>query len=135
MLDQTIKFVDVPVRVFMGNIFILSGAGKVGSLEATQDYMEMFGVPGFLLAPTIVFEIAAGLALIVGFQTRFVALLLAGFSLISAVMFHADFSDQVQLFMFLKNVAMTGGFLLLAKVGAPGLSVDRFLATRKGSPL
>ncbi len=86
-----------------------------------------------LLAPTIVFEVGAGLALLVGFKTRIIALLLAGFSLVSAVIFHTDFSDQIQQIMFLKNVAMAGGFLLLAKVGAPGFSFDQFLAARKGA--
>jgi uncharacterized protein (TIGR02246 family) len=81
----------------------------------------------------LVFEIGAGLALLVGFQTRLFAVLLAGFSLVTAFIFHADFSDQMQQIMFLKNVAMAGGFLLLAKVGAPGLSADQFLATRNGA--
>ena len=117
----------------MALIFILSGFGKIGAYEATQGYMEAFGVPGILLMPTIFFEIGAGIALFVGFQTRFVAALLAGFSVISAIIFHADFSDQIQQILFLKNIAMAGGFLLLAKVGAPGLSVDQFLAARKGA--
>jgi putative oxidoreductase len=133
VFDQFTKFVDAPARAFMAIIFILSGVGKIGAYQATQGYVEMFGLPGMLLTPTIVFEVGAGLALLVGFKTWIIALLLAGFSLVSAVIFHADFGDQIQQIVFLKNVAMAGGFLLLAKVGAPGFSFDQFLAARKGA--
>ncbi len=133
MFDQLTKFADAPTRAFMAIVFILSGVGKSGAFEATQGYMEAFGLPGIRLAPTIVFEVGAGLALLVGFKTRYVAVLLAGFAIVSAVIFHADFGDQIQQIMFLKNAAMAGGFLLLAKVGAPGFSVDQFLAARKGA--
>ncbi len=131
MFDQLTKYADAPARAFMAAIFILSAVGKIGAFEGTQGYMEAFGLPGFLLVPTILFEVGAGLLLLVGFKTRYVALLLAGFAIVSAAIFHADFGDQIQQIMFLKNVAMAGGFLLLAKVGAPGFSVDQLLASRK----
>jgi putative oxidoreductase len=133
MFDQLTKFADAPARAFMAIIFILSGVGKIGAFEATQGYMEAFGLPGMLLAPTILFEVGAGLTLLVGFKTRYVAVLLAGFTIVSAAIFHADFDDQIQQIMFLKNVAMAGGFLLLAKVGAMGFSLDQLLASRKGA--
>ena len=133
MFDQLTKFADVPARALMAIIFILAGVGKIGTYEATQGYMEVFGLPGILLAPTIFFEAGAGLALLVGFKTRYVAVLLAGFAIVSAAIFHADFGDQIQQILFLKNVAIAGGFLLLAQVGAPGFSVDQFLAARKGA--
>ncbi len=133
MFDQLTKYADAPARAFMAAIFILSAVGKIGAFEGTQGYMEAFGLPGFLLVPTILFEVGAGLLLLVGFKTRYVALLLAGFAIVSAAIFHADFGDQIQQIMFLKNVAMAGGFLLLAKVGAPGFSVDQLLASRKGT--
>ena len=133
MFDQLTKYADAPARAFMAAIFILAGVGKIGAFEGTQGYMEAFGVPGVLLVPTILFEIGAGLLLLLGFKTRYVAVLLAGFAMVSAAIFHADFNDQTQQIMFLKNVAMAGGFLLLAKVGAPGFSVDQLLASRKGA--
>jgi putative oxidoreductase len=133
MFDRLSNYVDAPARALMAAIFILSGIGKIGAFEATQAYMQAYHLPGFLLIPTIVFEIGAGLGILVGFQTRLFAVLLAGFSLVTAFIFHADFSDQMQQIMFLKNVAMAGGFLLLAKAGAPGLSADQFLATRNGA--
>ncbi len=133
MLDQLTKLVDAPARALMSIIFILSGAGKIGAYGATLGYMAAFGLPGILLVPTIIFELGAGLALLVGFKTRHIAVLLAGYSILTAVIFHADFSDQNQMFTFLKNLAMAGGLLMFAKVGAPGFSVDQFMVNRKGA--
>jgi putative oxidoreductase len=133
MFDRLANYVDVPSRALLAAIFILSGIGKLGAFEGTQAYMEAFGLPGFLLLPTIVFEIGAGLGILVGFKTQLFAVLLAGFSLVTAFVFHANFGDQMQQIMFLKNVAMAGGFLILARVGTSGLSADRFLATRNGA--
>lgn len=89
--------------------------------------MQAFGLPGVLLAPTIAFEILVGLALLVGFKTRYVALVLAGFTVVTALVFHRDFADQMQQILFLKNVAIAGGLLLLAKTGAPMLSFEKSL--------
>ena len=132
MFNQLTKHADVPARALLSAIFILAGIGKISTFEGTQAYMEAFGLPGFLLAPTIIFEIGAGLFLLIGFKTRAVATLLVVFAIVSGVIFHADFSDQVQQIMFLKNIAMAGGFLLVAKYAAQGYSVDEYLARRKG---
>jgi len=80
MFDRLANYIDVPARALLAAIFILSGIGKLGAYEGTQAYMEAFGLPGFLLLPTIVFEIGAGLGILVGFKTRLFAVLLAGFS-------------------------------------------------------
>ena len=130
MLDQIVKHADLPARAALSAIFILSGIGKIAAFAATQGYMEAFGLPGGLLAPTIAFEIGAGTALLLGLGTRYVALLLVGFSLVTALVFHRDVADQIQQIMFLKNVAMAGGLLLLAKTGAPGMSLDAVRANR-----
>jgi uncharacterized membrane protein YphA (DoxX/SURF4 family) len=82
------------------------------------------------LWPTAAFELGAGVLLLVGQFTRPVALLLAGFSIVTALIFHSHFADQIQMIMFLKNVAMTGGFLMIAKNGASGFSLDA-LRTRR----
>lgn len=132
MFDQLMRHFDAPARALMALIFILSGIGKISAFSATQAYMEAYGLPGFLLAPTIAFEVGAGLLILVGLVTRYVAFLLAGFCIVSALIFHRDFGDQIQQIMFLKNLTMAGGFLLLAKVGARGLSLDALLASRKG---
>lgn len=133
MFDRITRMADLPARAAMSAIFILSGIGKISALAATQGYMEAYGVPGLLLVPTIAFELGAGVALLVGIGTRYVAFLLAGFSLLAAVVFHRDFSDQIQQIMFLKNVAMAGGLLLLSKTGAPGLSIESLISPRRGN--
>ena len=131
MFDQLLKYADLPARAGLSAIFILSGVSKIGAFAQTQGYMEAFGLPGVLLGPTIAFEIGAGAALLLGLGARYTALLLAGFSLVTAVVFHRDFADQIQQIMFLKNVAISGGLLLLAKTGAPGFSFDALRATRE----
>ncbi len=111
-------------RVMIALIFVLAGLSKISAIEGTQSYMEAMGLPGILIYPTILFEVAAGLAIIAGFQTRSVALALAGFSLLSALIFHNQLGDQTQFILFMKNVAMAGGFLFLARYGAGELSID-----------
>jgi putative oxidoreductase len=86
--------------------------------------MEAVGLPGMLLWPTIALELLGGIAIIVGYQTRAVAFALAGFCVVSGLLFHRNFGDQMQMIMFLKNLAMTGGFLLLASTGATAYSLD-----------
>lgn len=111
-------------RVLMALIFLLSGLSKIAAAEATQGYMEAMGVPGMLLWPTIAFEVGSGLLIVLGYRTRLVALMLAGFCLATAIIFHHQFADQIQMIMFLKNVAMAGGLLLLSGTGAGTLSLD-----------
>ena len=86
--------------------------------------MESQGVPGALLLPTILLEIGGALAIIAGWQTKLVALALAGFSLLAGILFHGNFADQMQQILFLKNVAIAGGFLFLAANGAGAWSLD-----------
>ena len=86
--------------------------------------MESVGVPGMLLPLVIVLEVFGGLAVLVGWQTRLAAFALGGFSLISAVIFHANFGDQMQMIMFMKNIAIAGGFLFLVANGPGALALD-----------
>ncbi|EED40932.1 DoxX family protein [Stenotrophomonas sp. SKA14] len=105
-------------------LFLVSGIGKLGDPGATQGYMEAMGVPGILLWPTIAFEIGSGLCILLGFQTRLVSGVLAGFSLVTAFIFHHNVADPTQQIMFLKNLGLAGGFLLLACTGAGRYSID-----------
>jgi putative oxidoreductase len=82
-------------------------------------------VPTILLWPTIALELLGGIAIVVGFQTRPVAYLLAAFCIVAALIFHRNFADQMQMIMFLKDLAIAGGFLLLASSGATGFSLDK----------
>lgn len=111
-------------RLLISLIFVMSGLNKIGSFAGTQAYMESAGVPGILLPAVIALEVLGGLAVILGWHTRIVAFLLAGFSLLSAFAFHANFSDQMQMVMFLKNLAIAGGFLILVAQGAGAFSLD-----------
>ena len=98
---------------------------RVGAgYAATQGYMDAMGVPGALLPLVIVLEIGGGLALVAGLLTRWAALGLAAFSIASALLFHNNFGDQTQMIMFMKNVAMAGGLLLLYVHGAGAYSID-----------
>jgi putative oxidoreductase len=111
-------------RILIALIFVLAGLNKIGAIEGTQGYMEAMGVPGILIYPTILFEVGAGLAVMIGYQTRIVALALAAFCLVTAFIFHNNFGDQTQFVMFMKNFAMAGGFLFLARDGAGQPSLD-----------
>jgi putative oxidoreductase len=111
-------------RVLLAALFLLSGIGKLSAYSGTAAYMASVGVPGALLPIVIALEIGGALAVIVGWQTRIAAFLLAGFTLVSAFIFHTHFADQVQMIMFWKNVAITGGLLLLVVHGAGPLSLD-----------
>lgn len=131
MFNKLTNYFDLPARAALSAIFILSGLSKVSAFAQTQGYMEAFGIPGILLGPTILFEVGAGIAVLTGFQTRVVAFLLAGFTLVTALVFHNNFADQIQQIMFLKNISIAGGLLLLAKVDASGLSIDSLIQSRK----
>jgi len=115
-------------RVLLALLFLLAGVGKLGAYNATAAYMSSVGVPASLLPAVIAVELLGSLAIIVGWKTRAVALLLAGFSLVTALVFHKNFADQIQMIMFLKNISIAGGFLLLVAHGAGPLSLDRRFA-------
>lgn len=112
-------------RILMSTIFIVAGYGKIGAYAGTQAYMESMGVPGVLLPLVILLELGGGIALLIGWQAEIAALLLAGFSLVSALIFHSDLSDQMQQILFLKNLAMAGGLLYVASVGAGAFAIRR----------
>ncbi len=112
-------------RLLISLIFLLSGLGKIFTLEQSQQYMESVGVPGILLFPTIAFEILASLAVILGWKTRTAAALLAGFSIATAALFHSNVQDQVQMTMFLKNLSIAGAFLFIVATGPGAFSIDK----------
>ena len=108
------KYNSIVARILLAHIFILAGLNKIGAGYAgTQGYMEAMGVPGMLLPLVILVEIGAGLAVLVGWQTRWAALI-----------FHNNLADQMQMIMFMKNLAIAGGLLLLAEHGAGAFSLD-----------
>jgi putative oxidoreductase len=121
------RFQDISMllgRVFLSLIFIVSGFNKITDYAGTQGYMESMGVPALMLPLVIILELLGGIAILIGFKTRIVALLFIGFNVISALLFHSDFDDQTQMTMFMKNIAIAGGFLLLFAQGAGAYSID-----------
>jgi putative oxidoreductase len=125
LFDTVKPFSDLAGRVLIATIFVLGGWRKIGGYAATQAYMESAGVPGALLPLVIALELSGGLAIVAGLFTRPVALLLAGFSLVSALLFHGTPDQQI---LLLKNFAMAGGFLFLVANGAGRFSLDALRA-------
>ena len=119
-----INFVDLIGRIFISSVFLLSGYNKIFNFDATVSWMEGFGLPGFLLWPTIVLEILLPLSIIIGYQARISAIVLALFSLTTAIIFHSDFNNQMQIIAFLKNLGLAGGFMFIAIHGTKDWAFD-----------
>ena len=119
------NILDLIGRVFISGVFLLSGFSKIGNYDGTVGWMESFGLPGFLLIPAIILEIIAPILIIIGYQTRIAAGALSLFCLATAIIFHTDFSDQMQFIAFMKNLALAGGFLFLLVNGARGYCLDK----------
>jgi putative oxidoreductase len=111
-------------RLLLAVLFLPTGLGKIASYAATASYMQSAGVPGALLPAVIALEVLGAIALIIGWQTRITAFLLAGFTLLAGILFHNSFADPIQSVMFLKNLAIAGGLLLLVANGGGPLSLD-----------
>jgi putative oxidoreductase len=117
------KTADLIGRILLAAIFLESGINKIGGYAATQGYMESAGVPGALLPAVIVIEVIGALALIAGYRTRIVALALAVFTILAALLFHRA-PDQMQHLMLMKNLAIAGGMLILTARGAGAWALD-----------
>lgn len=126
-LESTAPYASLAGRLLIASIFVLSGWGKINGYAATQGYMHSAGVPGGMLPLVILLELGGGIAIVAGFYTRLAALLLAGFSILAGLLFHAGSPDMVQQIMFMKNLGLAGGFLFLVANGAGRLSVDHLL--------
>ena len=120
--------IEVLGRIFLSTIFLIEGINKIFNYESTIEYMENFSVPEYLAIPAIIVEILFPLLLIVGYQTKISALVLAMFTLATALIFHTDFTNQMQLTSFLKNFAIAGGFLIIFVNSAGKYSLDHKLS-------
>jgi putative oxidoreductase len=112
-------------RIMLALIFILAGISKIQDPASATGYMQSAGLPAALLWPTIALEVIGGICVAIGFQTRIAAFALAIFSIAAAVIFHRNFADQMQMIMFLKNIGLAGGLLLLATSERTGFSLDK----------
>ena len=120
------RFTTFVGRVLLSLIFVLSGAGKLADHAGTVGYITSVHAPMPQLAYwiAVIVEVGFGIALLVGFKAKFAAFGLAGFTLAAAILFHNNFADQIQMIMFLKNLTIIGGLLLIVAYGAGGFSVD-----------
>ena len=119
------NLIDFIGRLLISALFLLSAYNKILSIDGTMGWMEGFGVPGFLLYPTIVLEIILPLFIIIGYYARLSAGLLAVFCVATAFIFHFDFTDQMQTIAFLKNIGLAGGFLFIVANGTKDWSFSR----------
>jgi len=129
-MQQAQSLLSLTGRILLALIFVTAGYSKIGGYDGTLQYMAAYGLPGFLLPLVILAELGGGLALIAGFLTRTAAAGLAVFSVVSAMIFHSDFSDQMQGILFMKNIAMAGGLLYVVAYGAGTLSLDHKLGLK-----
>ncbi len=120
------KLISVAARLLMSQIFIISGWEKLTGFSGTEGYFSSLGIPmvGVVTPLVILIELGGGLALLFGFKARWVAAVLALFTVGSALIAHTNFADQAQVINFMKNLAIAGGFLMFVKYGAGSVSVD-----------
>ena len=116
---------DLLGRILISTLFLISAYNKLFSIDGTMRWMEGYGVPGLLIYPTIVLEIILPLFVIVGYKAKTSSALLAIFCILTAFIFHFDFSEQIQLILFLKNISLAGGFLFIVANGTKDWSIDR----------
>ena len=119
-------------RLALSALFIYEGAIQIPQYDTVAAYMAGYGVSPALLPLVIATELGGGLLVAAGLWTRWAALALAGFCLLTALFFHFDLADADQVVHLFKNLAMAGGFLLLVGSGAGPLSLDHWLAARRG---
>jgi len=122
------NILDLVGRVFISLVFLLSGINKIGNYEGTIGWMESLGMPGIFLIPAIILEVVAPILIIVGYKVRISSALLSLFCVATAVIFHNDFSNQMQFISFMKNIGLAGGFLFLVVNGAKDFSLDKKLS-------
>ena len=119
------NLIDLIGRILISALFLISAYNKIFSLDGTMSWMEGYGIPGFLLYPTIALEIILPILVIIGYRARLSAGLLSIFCIATAFLFHYDFVDQMQTISFLKNLGLAGGFLFIVANGTKDWSVDK----------
>ena len=113
-------------RILLSIMFIVAGYGKLTAIAGTAGWFASIGLPVPTVTAVVVglVELVGGIAILVGYQTRITALVLAAFTVAATLIAHTDLADQVQQLFFMKNLSVTGGFLVLAAAGAGALSID-----------
>ena len=119
------NILDLVARILISVLFLFNGVFKISNYDGTVGWMEGFGIPGILIIPAIILEIVGPILIILGYKAKIAAGLLSLFCIATAVIFHNDFSDQMQLGSFLKNIALAGGFLFIFINGTKDFSLDK----------
>ena len=119
------NIIDLLGRIFISVLFFINGIFKINNYDGTIEWMDSYGLPGVMIIPAIIIEIAAPILIVIGYKTKIAAGFLFLFCISTALIFHNDFSDQMQLTAFLKNIALAGGFMFLIANGARGYSLDK----------
>jgi|TARA_B100001093_G_scaffold147572_1_gene140312 putative oxidoreductase len=119
------NFLDLLGRIFISAIFLFSGINKIFNYENTIQWMEGFGITGVLLIPTIALEIIFPILIIVGYQTKIAAAALSIFCLLTAFIFHNDFSNQMQIIAFLKNIGLIAALIFLIINGTKDWALEK----------
>ena len=118
-------------RILLSSLFLVEGVRKFFFQEETIMYMEDYGVPEILFFPSIILEVLFPILLIIGYKTRFSASIMALFTLTVALIFHTNFENQMELIIFLKDIAIAGGFLIIAANEPKICSIDYYLKSKK----
>ena len=118
-------------RMLLSALFLIEGLGKIAMQEDVIMYMEDYGVPEILFVPATVLEILFPLLLIVGYKTKWAASIMALFTFAVAIIFHTDFSEQLQMMFFLKDIAIAGGFMIIVAYGPGKISLDHYFDSKK----
>ena len=122
--------VEVFGRILLSTLFLIEGVKKFFSQDETIMYMEYYGVPEVLFFPALIIEIVFPLLLIIGYKTKFSASVMALFTLTVAIIFHTNFNNDAQLIIFLKDIAIAGGFLIVASNEPKICSIDYMLKSK-----
>ena len=131
LITSFIHTMSAPIgRLLISFIFLMSGINKIGNYSNTSGWMDSMGAPSSLLPLVIILEVLAAIAIIVGWKTKIAAFLLAGFCVLSGLIFHNDFSNQIEMIMLMKNFAIAGGFLILVANGPGNFSLDKKLGDK-----
>ena len=124
-------FVEFIGRILLSLLFLIEGLGKISIQEDVIMYMEDYGVPEILFVPATVLEILFPLLLIVGYKTKWAALVMALFTFTVAIIFHTDFSEGMQMIFFLKDMAIAGGFMIIVAYGPGKISLDHYFKSKR----
>ena len=118
-------------RVLLSTLFLVEGIGKISMQEDVVMYMEDYGVPGILFLPTIILEILFPLLLITGYRTKWAASVMALFTFTVAIIFHTNFNEGMQMILFLKDIAIAGGFMIIIVYGPGKISLDHYFKLKQ----